>query len=292
MTTRVIIFGAEGMLGSALLAAVDAVPDLAATGLDWDACDITDLERIQEVCSILRPQVLVNCAGWTDVDGAEAHEEDVMEVNATGAGNVAKVARGHGARMIQISTDYVFDGKAQTPYRETARPNPLSVYGRSKLAGEEAVREATRKHLIVRTAWLYGDGGRSFVSTILEKARAGPGPQVLEVVDDQVGSPTYTCDLAQVLVECIREGRSGTVHAVNEGATSWYGLAARVLEYAGVGADLRPITTAERPRPAPRPGYSVLDCTKLGKWLDGGMAPWEDALRRFVAPETYVEPEL
>jgi dTDP-4-dehydrorhamnose reductase len=282
MPMRVIIFGAEGLLGGALLAAADADPELAATGLDWDACDITDENRIREICNILRPQVLVNCAGWTDVDGAEGHEPEVMAVNATGAGNVARVARGRGAHVVHISTDYVFDGTATRPYRETATPNPLSVYGRSKLAGELEVREVTRKHLVVRTSWLYGGGGRSFVSTILEKARQGDAP--LRVVDDQVGCPTWTSDLARVLVSLIQGQRTGTVHAVNAGQTSWYGFARQVLELAGVAADLQPVATSEVPRPAPRPAFSALDCRKLEKWLDGGMAPWEDALRRYLRP--------
>lgn len=279
MPTKLIVFGAEGLLGNALISRAEAADDMGALGLDREACDVTDLDRIKEVCGIWKPQVLVNCAAYTDVDGAERDEERATEVNGVGAGNVAQAARAFGVPMIHISTDYVFDGTAKKPYKETSKPNPISAYGRSKLRGEQEVKEHAPKSLIVRTGWLYGAGGNSFIAKILEQARQG---NELRVVDDQFGSPTSAFDLAETLLELVRQKRTGVVHAVNSGETTWYRFAQQIVELAGLGVDIQPIPSSALERAAPRPPYAVLDTSKLSGWLEEPMPTWEDALERFL----------
>ena len=259
--------------------------DLAAHGheviaLDRAALDVCDAQRVREVVESAAPDAVVQCAAYTRVDDAETEEAAAFAVNAQGAAHVARACAFAGARFVYPSTDYVFDGSADRPYAPDARPAPINAYGRSKLAGEAAVRESGADVLIVRTSWLYGAGGRNFVATILGRARAG---ERLRVVDDQRGSPTWTGTLARAIRGLLeRAAPAGTWHAANAGETTWLELARRALAIAGVEAQVEPAKTREFPRPAARPAYSVLDCSATVA-LIGALPHWEVALAEALA---------
>ncbi len=230
----------------------------------------------------LHPSIVINCAGYTDVDRAESEPELALAVNGTGAGAVARACAEVGAHLVHISTDYVFDGSRRRPYPENAVPRPLSAYGRSKLEGERQVRAALDRALIVRSAWLFGPGRPGFVDKVLERARRG---QEVRVVTDQVGSPTYTRDLARALLTLARRRVFGLVHLVNQGQASRFELARQCLRLAGLDPELvRPATTAELgTAPAPRPPFSVLESRRAARLLGGPLPTWLDALERYLA---------
>jgi dTDP-4-dehydrorhamnose reductase len=268
---RLLVIGAAGMLGQDLLAAAQAAGH-EPVGLDLPDIDITDAGATLAAVREVAPDAVVNSAAWTDVDGAEAQEELAARVNAEGAGNVAAAAAAAGALVIQISTDYSFDGTASEPYTESSPTKAIGAYGRTKLAGELAVAEAaTPDFAIVRSSWLFGPHGKNFVDTIL---RAGAERGELKVVHDQVGCPTYTGHFAQALVEIAERRITGVLHVAGAGHCSWYDLAVAALEAAGVECTVTPTTAAEYGRPAPRPAYSVLvsereDAPRLPAWQDG-----------------------
>lgn len=284
--TRWLVTGSGGMLGQDVLAALKraGVPDHAVTAADRSALDITDPEAVQEaVQDAVRPgDVVVNCAAWTAVDAAESREGEAFTANAVGPQLLARACARSGARLLQPSTDYVFDGSATSPYPVDAPAGPRSAYGRTKVAGEWAVRaELPHGHWILRTAWLYGEHGPSFVRTM---ARLEGEREFVDVVDDQHGQPTWTRDLAEQIVGLVAaDVPAGTYHACASGQTSWHGLAAEV--FALLGADparVRTTTSAAFVRPAPRPAYSVLD---LSGWDKAGLAPmrdWREALSEAV----------
>jgi dTDP-4-dehydrorhamnose reductase len=277
---RLLITGAAGMLGQDLAAAATAA-GIETLTLSRAELDITDSTAVDEAVSRARADVVVNCAAWTDVDGAESQEPDALAVNGAGAGNVARAAAGTDAWTIQISSDYVFDGTKREPYVESDPTNPASAYGRSKLAGEQEVaRAAPRAHTIVRSSWLFGAGGPCFPATIL---RLAAERDELNVVDDQVGCPTFTGHLAGALVELAtgEAAGDGTIHVAGAGSCSWYEFARRIVELAGLDCDVRPCTTAEMPRPAPRPAYSVLG-TERGDEVPR-LAEWEVGLEQYLA---------
>jgi dTDP-4-dehydrorhamnose reductase len=234
--------------------------------------DITDFDHVRRVVAAAEPRAVLNCAAWTDVDGAETAEAAATAVNATGAGNVARAAAEHGARVVHVSTDYVFDGSKRTPWVESDPVGPVGAYGRSKLAGEEEVAAAGEDYAIVRTAWLFGAGGRNFVDTMLTLGRERAE---VDVVTDQVGSPTWSAHLAEALVEVAeRRGDVGVLHAAGGGACSWYELAVEVFDRAGVRCRVLPTTSDRYSRLAQRPAYSVLDTERpeapvLPSWQDG-----------------------
>jgi len=268
---RLLAIGAAGMLGQDLLAAAQAAGHDPA-GLDLPEIDITDSEATRRTVVEVAPDAVVNCAAWTDVDGAEENEELAARVNAEGAGNVAAAAAAAGALAVQISTDYSFDGTASEPYTESSPTNAIGAYGRTKLAGELAVSEAaTPDFAIVRSSWLFGPHGENFVDTIL---RLGAERRELQVVHDQIGCPTYTGHLASALVEIADRRLSGVMHVAGTGHCSWYELAVAALDAAGVRCTVTPTTAAAYGRPAPRPAYSVLvsereDTPRLPAWQDG-----------------------
>jgi dTDP-4-dehydrorhamnose reductase len=274
---KVLVTGANGMLGrdvTALLA-----PAHQVLPFPREALDIADPEAVREAFGQARPDWVVNCAAFTDVDGAEARRADAFAVNALGARNVALAAEAVGAALAHVSTDYVFDGAAPHPYTEFDRTGPINAYGLSKLAGEEAVRTHCRRHFVVRSAWLYGRHGRNFVWTILKAARERGS---LEVVDDQVGSPTWTADLARVLADLLATEAYGTYHASAEGTCSWYAFTGAILKAKGLDTPVRPVTSDRFPRPARRPANSVLDNLCL-RALGMAMRPWDAALAEFLA---------
>jgi dTDP-4-dehydrorhamnose reductase len=271
---RFAITGAAGMLGHDLVAATNAAGH-EVVGFSRAELDITDADAVTTALSAARPDVVFNCAGWTDVDGAERDEASALAVNGPGAGNVARAAAACGAWTIQLSSDYVFDGAKRSAYLESDDVRPLSAYGRSKLAGEREVADAAPgQHTIVRSSWLFGTGGACFPATIL---RLAGERDELNVVDDQVGSPTFTGHLAQALVELgARETRPvGIAHVAGEGICSWYAFAQEIVARAGLNCEVKPCTTADMPRPATRPAYSVLRSERgdevpvLPEWRQG-----------------------
>src|SRR6476619_790907 len=253
---RVLVTGAAGMLGKDLVRAAEAAGH-DTVALAREDADITDLAAIDAAIRESAPDIVINCAGWTDVDGAEASTEQAHRANAEGAGNVATAAASAGAWIVQISTDYVFDGSKRSPYVESDSPSPLSAYGNSKLAGErEVVARCPDMHTIARTSWLFGTGP-CFPATIM---RLAAERDALTVVDDQVGCPTFTGHLAEALIELIDAHALplGVVHMAARGSCSWYEFAREVLASGGVRCELRPGDTTDLARPARRPAYSVL----------------------------------
>ena len=279
----VLVLGAEGMLGREL------VPQLSARQTDghagrlvrWDIeeLDIRDRDAVLEAVGALKPNVVVNTAAYTDVDGCETHAELAMAVNAKGPSHIAAACTDVGATLVHFGTDFVFDGRAQRPYGPDDPPNPLSVYGRSKWEGEQVIRAAACRHLIIRTSWLFGPGGRNFVETILAKAEAG---ERLHVVTDQVGSPTLAADLAHAVVKLLDAGTLGTFHFANSGQCSWFGFAQEIISQAGINQRVEPITSVQLKRPAQRPAYSVLDTANCTETTGLRPPPWQDALRRYL----------
>jgi dTDP-4-dehydrorhamnose reductase len=254
---RFAITGAAGMLGQDLVAA-GSVAGHEMVGLSRAELDITAAESVTRALNEARPEVVVNCAAWTNVDGAEGDEDGAAAVNGAGAGNVARAAAACGAWTIHVSSDYVFDGAKRSPYLESDDVRPVSAYGRSKLSGERAVADgAPGQHTIVRSSWLFGAGGPCFPATIL---RLAGERDELNVVDDQVGCPTFTGHLARALLD-IGTGDArpaGVVHLAGGGVCSWYAFAREVVARAGLSCEVKPCTTADMPRPATRPAYSVL----------------------------------
>jgi dTDP-4-dehydrorhamnose reductase len=276
---KILVTGSRGQLGRALEAAC-AGRGLGFVGLDLPECDITDAAAVDRAVAAARPTAIVNCAAFTAVDAAEAREAEALAVNGAAVATLAEAADRAGVTLVQLSTDYVFDGATTRPYREDDPPAPRSAYGRTKLAGEAAAAGAAR-HLIVRTAWLFGTGGANFVDAIRRQLTGGAG--ALRVVDDQTGSPTYAADLAGALLDLIALGVSGTVHAVNGGQATWCDLARAIVGRLGANVEVVPITTAEAARPAPRPAFSVLDAGKLAALLGRRLPDWRDALARYLA---------
>jgi dTDP-4-dehydrorhamnose reductase len=267
---RLMITGAAGMLGQDVAAAASAAGHepiaLARTELD-----ITDRDAVQAKLQDAKPDTVVNCAGWTDVDGSESEPDAAFAVNSAGAGNLARAASAADAWMIHISTDYVFDGTKLDPYVESDSTAPLSAYGRSKLAGELAVAEAApHSHTTVRSSWLFGAGGPCFPATIL---RLAAERDELSVVADQVGCPTFTGHLAAALVALCDVRRHGVLHVASADQCSWFEFSRKIVDAAGLDCEVRPVPTSEMPRPATRPAYSVLrserDAPALPDWRRG-----------------------
>jgi dTDP-4-dehydrorhamnose reductase len=267
------------MLGQDVAALLAGAGESVA-GLTHRDLDITDEAAVHAAVGDRRPDVVVNCAAWTAVDDAEAHEQAALRVNGQGAANIAAACARTGARLVQLSTDYVFGGDARQPYAEDAAPGPRTSYGRTKLAGEKAaLRLHPQGSYIVRTAWLYGAHGPNFVHTMIRLERERP---VVDVVDDQRGQPTWTADVARQLIALARSRAApGIYHATSSGDTTWFGLAREIFRLLGADeARVRPVRTADFPRPAPRPAYSVLG---HAAWARAGIEPissWRRALRR------------
>lgn len=274
---RWLVVGADGMLGRDLTAVVAAAGH-EVVGMDLPQIDITSRDSVRAALAAAKPDVVVNAAAYTAVDAAEDNEDLALRINGEGPRVLTAALERGSARLVQLSTDYVFSGEATTPYSEDAVPAPLSAYGRTKLSGEVAVRAGlpTRAY-VVRTAWLYGAHGRNFVRTMLDLAATRPE---VAVVDDQRGQPTWTRDLAaQILALVGSAAPPGIYHATSSGDTTWFGLAREIFRLIGADPErVRPTTTDEFPRPAPRPGYSVLG---HGRWSQAGLRPirpWDEAL--------------
>jgi len=273
---RVMIFGATGLLGQALLRewAGDGV-----VGLSSRDADIRDAGRVRDVVGKARPDWIVLAAAYTDVDGCETNQERAFAVNRDGAVNVAEAAKSVGARLLFLSSDYVFDGRKTSPYETEDARNPQSVYGRSKAEAEVQLLELLPECCIARTSWLFGMGGKCFPDTILKLAASRPA---LDVVNDQRGCPTYSVDLARAIAQLCRKGASGIVHVTNSGHCSWFEFARGIVVGAGLTTAVRPVSSAYMARPAPRPAYSVLSPKSLQSF-GIAMPAWQDALRRYLA---------
>lgn len=282
---RIVIAGAGGMTGSQLAEQAEAAGWHVSAFARADL-DITDSQAVDRAIRNAKPDVVVNAAGYTAVDEAERDQVAAMRVNGDGAANLALSAGEAGATIVQISTDYVFDGTSSRPYRPDDAVGPLSAYGESKLAGEGAVRATNVKHVIVRTSWVYGLTGRNFLRTMLRLAGRG---DAIRVVDDQRGCPTSSVDLAAALLRVATvaaDGRakSGTYHFANSGVTTWYGFAKAIFEQApGAPPQLQPILSADFPAAATRPAYSVLDTTTFASAFELRPRPWQDALKSLLA---------
>jgi dTDP-4-dehydrorhamnose reductase len=275
---RVTIFGASGLLGQELVRAVN-VQGAQHTALSSKDADLRDHSQVEQVIRDSQPDWIILAAAFTDVDGCEANRDLAWAVNCEGAVNAAQAARKTGSRLMFLSTDYVFDGTKGSPYEIGDPRNPINVYGETKARAEERLLEIVPDVCIVRTSWLFGHGGRCFPATILKLAAAKPE---ISVVDDQRGSPTFTRDLAPTLMQLCEKGAQGIVHATNSGNCTWYEVAKEIVRISGLPAEVKPITTAEFPRPARRPAFSVLSATSLGTY--GLQIPgWQDALRRYLA---------
>ena len=271
----ILVVGANGMLGRDLMALLGE----RGRGVDIPDIDITSLESVLRVVSTFKPEVVINCAAYTDVDGCESNVETAMTVNGEGVGYLAMACRDCNAVLVQISTDYVFDGGKGTPYGVDDPPCPLSIYGESKLAGEMNAAFCP-DHLIVRTQWLYGIHGKNFVETML---RLGAEKDELAVVDDQIGSPTWTVDLARAIMALVDTGCRGTYHAANGEYCSWNEFAKTIFAESGLNVTVKPQSTSELNRAARRPLYSTLDCARLVS--DTGFQPqsWRTALKGYLA---------
>ena len=275
---RVLVLGAKGMVGSALTGV--ASPPFDVIGLGHGELDITAERETFRTIQEIRPRIVIHAAAYTDVDGCEENPEKAFNTNSQGTLFVAQACRRVGARLVYLSTDYVFDGKCPKPYGEEARVNPISVYGRVKLEGERHVQRLLEAFVIVRTQWLFGEGGRNFVDTIMDLAKAG---KPLKIVQDQIGSPTYTVDLSQAIFRLLEKGCHGIFHVANRTSCSWYDLAREVVRVSGIsGAEIIPIQSVDLDRSAPRPEHSVLDCEKLTRETGLRMRTWQEALRAFI----------
>lgn len=283
--TRWFVTGAAGQLGTELLLALAGADDLVV-GVTRADLDVTDASAVLDAVRLARPDVVVNCAAYTAVDAAETDADTAMAVNGSAPGHLAVAAREVGARLVQVSTDYVFSGDATTPYDEDAPTGPRSVYGRTKLAGERAVLEALPESgYVVRTAWLYGAHGPNFVRTML---RLAGERETVDVVDDQVGQPTWTRDLAGQIIALARsDAPAGVYHGTNAGQVSWFGLTREIFRLAGLDPErVHPTTTDRFPRPAPRPAWSVLG---HDRWSAVGLAPmraWDVALETMLRSQS------
>ena len=275
---KILITGAKGQLGSELINYAKA-NDINAYGIDIDDCDITNLDAVKSVLGDISPDCVIHCAAYTAVDKAESNRDLCLAINKTGTENIAKVCRDIGAKLVYISTDYVFPGDGIAQYKPDDETNPINFYGESKLLGELALKEHLTDYFIVRISWVFGLGGGNFVKTMLTLADT---KSELGVVGDQIGSPTYCGDLAPLLFEMAKSDKYGVYHATNEGFCSWAEFADFAIKTAEKTCPVTPITTEEYPTPAPRPKNSRMSKQKL---IDNGFSPlptWQSAVERYI----------
>ncbi|MBK5245556.1 MAG: dTDP-4-dehydrorhamnose reductase [Eubacteriaceae bacterium] len=280
---KVLLTGSNGQLGRELSQQLET-KKINFVGYDMPEFDVTNKEKIIEIINKEKPTVIINCGALTNVDGCETQRELAMAINATGPQNLAEIARDQDIVLVQVSTDYVFDGAGilengvLRPYVETDPIDPRTVYGESKAAGEKAVSEIAPKYFILRTAWLYGDGN-NFVKTMLDLASKHPK---LTVVEDQVGSPTSTVDLAAAIIDLIQTDHYGLYHGTCEGQCSWYDFALEIFKLSGIDIKVEPVTSEQFVRPAPRPKYSVLENKALNILKMNHFRPWRDSLAEYL----------
>jgi dTDP-4-dehydrorhamnose reductase len=279
---RILVIGAKGMLGRDLMEVLHSFFSTdEVIGWDIEEIDIREEKETIEKIENLKPRTVINLAAYTDVDGCESDEAKALAINAEGMKHVAIAASRCQAKVVYLSTDYVFNGMKKEPFVEEDPPHPLNVYGRSKLKGEEYVQGAVKDALIVRTQWLYGKHGKNFVTAILRQAKE---KKVLSIVNDQTGSPTYTRDLSGAISVLLRREAHGIFHVTNSGHCTWYTFGREILKLSGIeGVEVLPITSEELGRPAPRPSYSVLGCQRLRMETGMELRPWSEALKEYLA---------
>ncbi len=281
---KILVIGAQGMLGRSLVGRLSDSTDSDNPGYEVVAAghgqiDVTNATSTLKFITQIMPEVIVNCAAFSNVDACETQISEAFAVNAAGPGNIARAGKKMGAKTIHISTDYVFDGAKGSPYTETDKPNPLSVYGKSKLEGELAVQEATGHYAIIRTAWLFGPYRKNFVTTMLYLGRKNGS---VSVVSDQYGCPTYTSDLSRAIQAVIVRDLRGLYHVVNSGRCSRLEWAKKIFEFSGDPVSVVPIKSTEYKRPARVPQNSSLDCSKYAVAVGQEMRPWQDALGEYI----------
>ncbi|MEX2465538.1 MAG: dTDP-4-dehydrorhamnose reductase [Gemmatimonadota bacterium] len=283
--TRLLVTGAAGLLGTEVVAAAERRGYTVEPATRADL-DVTDLDAVRAGLGDRpverRLEAVLHCAAYTAVDGAEAEPELAARVNGDGTAHVARAAAEAGARLVHVSTDYVFDGERRTPYRPDDPPRPRSVYGRTKLAGERAALASAPSALVVRTSWLYGAGGRNFVTAMLERGRTDASPSPLRVVDDQLGRPTWARNVAEGMLDLLERRVRGVWHVADGGEATWLDLAREAYRLCGIDTALEPTTTEAWGAPAPRPAYSVLDLTGTEALLGRERMHWREALRRYL----------
>jgi dTDP-4-dehydrorhamnose reductase len=281
MSIKILVTGSNGQLGNELRLLAATHPEMEFLFTDVEELDVTLSEKVRETVWSIQPQWLINCAAYTSVDKAEQEPEKAFLLNEQAPAFLAGAALEVDARMIHISTDYVFDGRNYKPYGEDEEPNPLGQYAKSKTAGEKKVLEICEKAIIVRTSWLYSAYGANFVKTI---RRVGKNHGELKVVADQVGSPTWAHDLAEAILLLIQlNAEPGIVHFSNEGACSWYDFAQAIVEFSGMDAQVKPTDTAGYPLPSPRPYYSLLSKSKYNSITKKCAPYWRDSLKKCIA---------
>lgn len=273
---KILLTGSRGMLGQEVMA---QTLGNTVMGVDLEQLDITDLDSVLACVNKEKPELVINCAAYTDVDRCEVNEEIAFQVNAIGPRNLAVACQSIGAALVHVSTDYVFEGTCSEPYGEYDVPNPRSVYGRTKYVGERLVAQCCNRIYIVRTAWLYGAKGKNFVSTMLNLGDSG---KPLKVVNDQIGSPTYAPDLAEAILKLVQNAHYGIYHFTNSGYCSWYDFATEIFRQAGMSVDLSPCTSEEFLRPAKRPPFSKLQ-NLMGLCQGLPLLPaWQEGLHAFL----------
>lgn len=275
---RVLVTGVKGQLGHDVVLELEK-RGMEAIGVDIDEMDVTDASEVDRVIKEAAPDAVIHCAAYTAVDAAEDNEATCRRVNADGPRNIAKVCRDLDIKMLQVSTDYVFSGQGERPWEPEDEKEPQSVYGQTKYEGELAVQELLEKYFIVRIAWVFGIHGQNFVKTMLRLAETH---DTLRVVNDQFGSPTYTHDLARLLVDMILTDKYGVYHATNEGNCSWYEFACAIFKEAGLSVNVIPVTTEEYGARAKRPANSRMNKDKLTQMGFERLPAWQDALRRYL----------
>ncbi|MGV3026524.1 dTDP-4-dehydrorhamnose reductase [Clostridium thermobutyricum] len=287
---KILITGGKGQLGNELLSIIksgqaeigplEKAKEYEVVSYDVDKLDISDLNKVREVLNIEKPNVVINCAACTNVDGCESNEELAFKVNSLGPRNLAIISEEIDAKLVQVSTDYVFSGEErEVPFREYDLTSPYSVYGKTKLMGEEFVKQYSKKAFIVRTSWLYGYVGHNFVYTM---RRLGSEKEFLTVVNDQKGNPTHANDLAYHILKLIETEEYGIYHCTGKGECTWYDFAKKIMELSKLNCDVRPCTSEEFKTPAKRPEYSSLDNMMLRCTIGDEMRNWEEAIESFI----------
>lgn len=277
MGMKVLVTGANGQLGRDLVEILNVTHEVF--GFGSKELDVRNIEQCRQIFFQVKPDVIIHAAAYTAVDMAETDEDNAFAVNSFGSRNVAMAAEEIGAKLCYVSTDYVFDGTSAKPYKEYDNTNPQSIYGKSKLAGELLVQSLSKRYFIVRTSWVYGKHGNNFVKTMLKLGKEKPN---LKVVEDQMGSPTYTVDLCHVILELISSEKYGIYHASNTGSCSWYEFAKAIFDESGYTTEVEPCSTEEFPRPAPRPRHSVMDHQSIRANSFTDLRPWQEALSEFI----------
>lgn len=287
---KILITGSNGQLGNELQKIVatgtaeigsvsEEIKNSEVFAMDVDTLDITNLEQVKRVLNEIKPTVVINCAAATNVDGCEANQDLAFKINSLGPRNLAMVCEEIGAKIVQVSTDYVFSGVGETPLKESDLVAPVSVYGKTKLLGESYVRDFSSKYFIVRTAWLYGKVGKNFVYTMM---KLGEEKEVLNVVNDQKGNPTNANDLAYHILKLIETEEYGVYHCTGKGECSWYEFAKEIMALSNRKCKVNPCTSQEYKTPAKRPEYSSLDNMMLRATVGDDMREWKEALKNFI----------